>query len=238
MLTRRTHHHRPAPRVGADAGVTLIELMVGMVLAMIVGALTLSFFLTMDRASNDTVDSNVTTASARNVIEAWTRLLSLADSPQTAGDSAGRFEQITPTSVVFYANMNNNRSSTSGVRTAPTKVSLSLENGDLVERDYAPQSQLAPSTYPSTPTRTMHVASDIVTATGWLFAPYRAGDPPTLVEPTYCNGDTAPGLCAGDAAADAILPTINRIDIAFSVQASDGTTQNYQSSAVITGSQT
>lgn len=237
MLTRRTPRHRPAPCVGTDAGVTLIEVMVGMVLAMIVGALTLSFFVTMDRASNDTVDSNVTTASARNVIEAWTRLLSLADSPQTAGDSAGRFEQITPTSVVFYANMNN-RSTTSGVRTPPTKVSLSLENGDLIERDYAPQSQVVPSTYPSVPTRTMHVASNIVTATGWLFAPYRAGDPPTLVEPTYCNSDTAPGLCAGDAAADAILPTINRIDIEFSVQASDGSTQNYQSSAVITGSQT
>lgn len=221
---------------GRDAGVTLIDLVVGMVLAMIVGALTLSFFISMNRASNDTVDSNVTTASARNVVEAWTRLLSLADSPKTAGDSVGRLEQITPTSVVFYANMNNNRSTATGLRTAPTKVSLSLENGDLVERDYAPLSQVAPSTYPSVPTRTLHVAGNVVTATGWLFAPYRVGDPPTLVEPNYCNGDTAPGLCAGDAAADAVLPTINRIDIEFGVETSHGTAQTYTSSAVITGS--
>jgi hypothetical protein len=240
MLSLRADHE------ARDAGVTLIELVVGMTLTLIIGLMALAFFVSMDRASNDTIDSNVTTAGARNVIEAWTRLLSLADSPQTAGDSAGRFQQITPTSAVFYANMNNNRAGT-GARTAPTKVSLSVEggqvvNGDLVdgqlvERDYAPLSPVAPSLYPNSPTRTLHYSGDILLKTGdWLFAPYRIGDPPQPAQFSFCSGDTAQGLCAGDTSADAILPTIVRVDVSFVVQTSDGHQQSYTSSAYITGS--
>ena len=233
MLTRS---RRPRLRVGADSGVSLIELVVGMTLMIIVGALTTTFFISASNATTNTVDGNVATASARNVIEAWTRLLNLADSPQTAGAGTGRFEKITPTSAVFYSNINNNRATASGVRTAPTKISLSIENGQLIERHYAPLTTVAPSSYPSIATETLYLANDVVTS-GWLFAPYR-GSPPTLIEPYNCAGDTAPGLCNDDTAGAAILPTIVRVDISFTVQTDGGVTQRYSSSAVITGGTT
>jgi hypothetical protein len=202
----------------------------------VIGAMTLTFFVSLSGASTKTVKGNIGTSAARNVLEAWTRLLSLADSPSTAGSGSGRLVQVTPTTAVFYANVNNNRATTSAARTAPIKISLALENGRLVERDYAPLSATAPSTYPGLPTSTQYLARDVVIS-GWLFAPYMVGSPPTLIEPTYCAGNAA-GLCAGVTAADAILPTIVRVDITFTVQPKDGSAQTFSSSAVITGATT
>lgn len=235
MLTRPPCD-RPRSTRG-DSGISLIELLVAMTLMGIVGAMTTSFFITANGATTNTVDSNVATANARNVIEGWTRLLNLADSPSTAGTGTGRFEKITPTTAVFYSNINDNRATSSGLRTAPTKISLSLENGQLVERHYAPLSAVAPSNYPGVATQTIYLASDVQT-TGWLFAPYRSGSPTTLVEPNNCANDTAAGLCSDDTAGAAILPTIVRVDISFTVQTDGGVTQRYNSSAVITGGTT
>lgn len=235
MLTRATR--RAVRANGDDSGVTLIELLVGMTLMLIVGVMTTTFFVSTNDASTKTVDANIATSSARNVLESWTRLLNLADSPQTAGTGVGRFEKITPTSAVFYSNINNNRATASGLRTAPIKISLSLENGKLVERHYAPLSSVAPSSYPSSATETLYLATDVETS-GWLFAPYRSGNPPTLTLPNYCVNDTTAGLCSDDAAGAAILPTIVRVDISFTVQTVSGVNRQYSSSAVITGGTT
>jgi hypothetical protein len=216
-----------------ESGVSLVELVVAMTLMTVIGGMTLTFFVSADAADTRTIDGNVSTAGARNVLESWSRLLSLADSPQTAGAS-GRFQQITPTSAIFYANVNTNRATSSGARTAPTKVFLSLESGQLIERSYAPNSATAPSTYPSSPTTTRYLVSGVVT-TGWLFTPYVLGSPPSISEPNDCSGGAA-GLCAGVAAADAILPTVVRVDIAFTVKSSSGVSQSYSASAAITGS--
>jgi Tfp pilus assembly protein PilV len=241
MLTPGAHHRRRWQVAAPDAGVSLIELVVAMTLMTVVGTLTLTFFITMNSADRKTVDANIATASARNALESWTRLLSLADSKQGAGSGAGRFEQITPTGAVFYANVNNRATATSA-RTAPTKIFLSLEAAanaadgqQLVERDYAPISSVAPSTYPVTPTHQRYLASNVVIS-GWLFTPYVLGSPPTISEPNDCNG--AGGLCAGDLGADAILPTIVRVDISFAVQPSPGVALSFSSSAVITGGTT
>jgi hypothetical protein len=241
MLTAVAHRRRRWQGEAPDAGVSLIELVVAMTLMTVVGTLTLTFFVTMNSANGRTIDSNLSTASARNTLESWTRLLSLADSKQGAGSGAGRFEQITPTSAIFYANVNNRGTSTSA-RTAPTKIFLSLETAanaadgqQLVERDYAPTSSVAPSTYPTTPTHTRYLASNVVIS-GWLFTPYALGSPPTISEPNDCGG--AGGLCAGDPGADAILPTIVRVDISFVAQPSPGVSLSFSSSAAITGSAT
>jgi hypothetical protein len=221
-----------------DEGVSLIELVMAMGLMTVMGAMTLTFFISLSSASTKTVNGNVGTSSARGVLEAWTRLLSLADSPSTAGGGTGRFVQLTPTSAIFYANVNNNRATNSGVRTAPTKISLALENGQLVERDYAPLSSTAPSAYPGLPTSTQYLARDVTTS-GWLFTPYVLGTPPTVKEPNDCSAGTA-GLCAGVgiAEADAILPTVVRVDLSFTVQAKDGPAQTFAASAFISGGRT
>jgi len=242
MLTAIARRRRQMMRRDrADLGVSLIELVVAMGLMTVIGAMTLAFFISMNTADSRTVDANISTAGARNALESWTRVLTLADSSQTAGLGSGRFEQITPTTAIFFANMNSNRASTSAARTAPTKVFLSLEGGQLVERDYAPLSSIAPSTYPGypgSPTQTRYLASDVVIS-GWLFTPYVVGTPPSISEPNDCAAG-APGLCAGVGVpeADAILPTIVRVDIAFTVAPGSGGSQSFSSSAAITGGTT
>jgi hypothetical protein len=235
MLTAlHRRHMRIRHHAGDDKGVSLIELVVSMVLMTVIGTMTLTFFVSMNSADTKTVDTNIGTGGARTVLEAWTRMLTLADSPTSAGISSGRFQQITPTTAIFYSNMNVNRATSTGVRTAPMKVFLSLENGQLVERDYAPLSSTAPSSYPGSPTRTRYLLNDVTTS-GWLFAPYAVGTPPAISEPNDCSAGAA-GLCAGSADADAILPTIVRVDINFTVAPASGLSQSFSSSAVITGS--
>jgi hypothetical protein len=239
MLTPQAVRSRISRGETRDAGVSLIELAVAMTLMSIIGAMTLLFFTSMSTATTKTVDGNISTASARNALEDWTRLLSLADSPQTAGSGAGRFEQITATTAIFYANTNNNRATNAAPRTAPTKVFLALENGQLVERDYAPIPNVVPASYPATPTTTRYLATHVLLtpASPRLFTPYIAGSPPQLSVPNDCAGGTD-GLCAGVPAADAILPTIIRVDVAFSVRSASGVQQDFASSAVITGGTT
>lgn len=218
-----------------DAGVTLIELVVAMSLMTIVSAMALTFFVGVNSANSTAVDANVGTASARNVLQQWTQLLELADSPDAAGSGSGRFVEITPTSAVFYTNSDRNRATDTTARTAPVKVSLALVGGQLVESDYQPDTSTTPSTYPDSPTSTRVLASD-VTTTGWLFAPYTTGNPPTLVEPNDC-ADGAPGLCSEDSAdAAMLLATIVRVDLSFTLTSSSGQTQSFTSSAAITGS--
>jgi hypothetical protein len=237
MLTAIARRRRQMMRRDrADLGVSLIELVVAMGLMTVIGAMTLAFFISMNTADSRTVDANISTAGARNALETWTRLLTVADSSQTAALGTGRFQQITPTTAIFYANMNSNRASTSAARTAPTKVFLSLEGGQLVERDYAPLSSIAPSTYPGSPTQTRYLASDVVIS-GWLFTPYVVGSAPSISEPNDCTAGAA-GLCAGVPEADAILPTIVRVDIAFTVAPASGGSQSFSSSAAITGGTT
>lgn len=235
MLTPAALRSRISSPGTRDAGVSLIELAVAMTLMTIVGAMTIMFFVSMSSATTKTVDGNVSTANARNALEDWTRLLSFADSPQTAGSHDGRFEQITATTAIFYANTNNNRATSSAARTAPTKVFLSLQNGQLVERDYAPTSSVAPSTYPASPTTTRYLADHVLLTpeAPRLFTPYIAGSPPQVSTPNYCPGGTD-GLCAGVPEADLILPHIVRVDLAFSVLTASGVRHDFSSSAVMT----
>lgn len=222
-------------RARADAGISLIELVVGMTLMTIIAAVTTVFFVKFQSASDRTTDLNVGSASARNALESWIRMLTLADTPTASpGVASGRFQQITPTSIVFYANSNSNRATADGARTAPLKVALSLENRQLVQRVYAPDSPAAPSTYTGN-ARVTYLAGNVTTS-GWLFAPYVVATPPQLVEPNDCFG--AAGLCAGDPAADPLLPTVIRIDLSFTVAPGSGGAQSYSGTANITGGTT
>jgi hypothetical protein len=236
VLTRIARRHRCVTAPGGDAGISLIELVVAMSLTTIVSAMALAFFVTVNSASSRTVDTSIDTAGARNVLQSWSTLLDLADSPTQAGGT-DRFVQITPTSAIFYANANDNRATGGGIRTAPAKIALSLESGQLVERSYLPQSSVVPSTYPSTASTVRYLVSGVTTPSAWLFTPYVAGSPPTLSEPRDCATGTA-GLCAGNSNADTILASVVRVDIAFTVSTTDGDSQAFSSSAVITGDAT
>ena len=237
--------HRLRDARAGDDGFTLMELVVAMSLMTIIAALTTTFFVGMEHASQKTVDLNVSTANARVALDSWTNLLRLADSPTDPGAGANRFLDITPTSAVFYANVDN-RSTTAGQRTAPWEISLALRGGQLVEDDYQSTDPSSPDpSYPSTPTAVHYYSdgtagNDTATSTGgaWVFQPYVAtgiGQAPLLTEPDDCSGGVA-GICSGTGDAATILQTVTRVDISFTIKNVSGVTESFTSSAEITGS--
>jgi hypothetical protein len=206
----------------ADAGITLMELIVSMALMTICGTMTLFFFTGMNTASNTTVDANVATAKARTTLQEWTTLLNLADSSSSAGSGTNRFVEITPTSATFYSNVDLNRSTSGSARTAPQKVELSLENSQLVERDYSADS--------GSLTATRYLADDVSRSGGaWLFTPYCA------ITAAGTGTVTGVGSCTSTASGSSALATVSRIDIAFTLTV-DSSSQSFTSSAAITGS--
>ena len=216
-------------RQGDDAGTTLMELVVSMTLMTIIGSMAMIFFVSMNTATGKTSGVNQSTAGARTVLDSWTSLLRVADSTIAPGSAAGRILLLTPTEITFYADVNNRTcSSTCSAEANPTKIDLSLAGGQLVEKRYV----YSGGAYPSTPTTTDVLASG-ASASGWLFTPYVNGNPPTATTPNLCPAGTA-GLCTGTAGADAVLGTVVRVDIAFTIQSSSGDApQTYAASAAL-----
>ena len=216
-------------RAGGDAGVTLMELVVSMTLMTIIGSMAMTFFVGMNTATSKTTSVNQSTAGARTVLDSWTALLRVADSTVAPGSAAGRVLMVTPTEITFYADVNNRTcSSTCTAVSNPTKVDLSLAGGQLVEKRYT----YSGGAYPSTPTTTDVLASG-ASASGWLFTPYVNGNPPTFTAQNLCPGGSL-GLCTGTTGADAVLDTIVRVDIAFSIQpTSSDAPQSFAASAAL-----
>lgn len=111
-----------------DSGVTLAELMVSMMLTTILGTMAVLFFVGASHAGYRTVLTNQNSADARLTLDSWTSMLRVAGwlDPSTQAD---RFEEVTATKIVFYANLKNRSTPTTGPFTAPsatTKVALML----------------------------------------------------------------------------------------------------------------
>lgn len=115
-------------RLRADDGITLIELMVAMTVTAVLGAVTIIFFVTVERTSYKAMLTSQATGDARNALDSWTSMLRVAGwlDPTAKTD---RFEEITPTKIVFYANLNN-RTTADQTLAAPTKVALMLRVKD------------------------------------------------------------------------------------------------------------
>lgn len=125
-----------AVRERPDAGVSLMELLVSMGLSTILGALTLMLFVNVNTSTAATTDRTMSTASARNAIQAWTGYLQVADGT-TAGLKTNRIEWLTAADMLFYADINNRSMSSLGTTSAPTMIWLRLDAANqLVEEQF------------------------------------------------------------------------------------------------------
>lgn len=127
-------------QIRRDAGVTLAELVVTMGLSTLIGAMTLSLFLSISSSATATTDRTVNSAAARTAIQAWTAYLRVADGP-TAGVRASRIEWLTKSDMLFYADLYNrgiNSSSDVATTGAPTMIWLRRDAaGSLIEEQFA-----------------------------------------------------------------------------------------------------
>ena len=125
-----------AVRTHADAGVSLMELLVSMLLMTILGTLTLMLFLSVDTSTAATTDRTINTASARAALEGWTADLQVADGT-TAGSKTNRFEWLTATDILFYADINNRSMTDLGTTGGPVMLWLRLDaSNQLVEEQF------------------------------------------------------------------------------------------------------
>lgn len=115
-----------------DRGITLGELVVSSTITMMMLAVATSWIIQVNRDGSSSVVSNQTTGDARNALQSWTGMLRVANWLDTNGKT-DRFEEVTPTKIVFYANILNlpttcptNNVSACRVTNAPTKIALSL----------------------------------------------------------------------------------------------------------------
>ena len=243
-----------------DAGITLAELLVAMVITTIIGTMATSFFVSATHVGTTTISSNQNAADARITLDSWTSQLRLAGWFDTT-NKVDRFEEITPTKIVFWANLAN-RNATDGTSGALTKVALMLNVTDVTSG----RGQLVQVVFKSDNTTTQSVRQlgfDAQPRSGsWVFTPYSQADAVVDTSQPLClnNGSAVAGLCAhapagaglldptlaagthtvvqgpltGDGTADAILANIGRIDIGFVVRDPSGTTtMDYASSASV-----
>src|SRR5579859_3070160 len=121
----------------AEAGVTLIEVVVAMVLSVILGGLTVMVFTNTNTSSAATTDRTISTASARDTIQAWAGYLRVADGT-TPGSRSNRIEWLTGSDMLFYADLRNRSMSSPATTAAATMIWIRLDTkGRLVEEQFA-----------------------------------------------------------------------------------------------------
>jgi hypothetical protein len=177
-----------AIRAGGDAGITLMELVIAMVLNVLIGALTVGIFLSVNDSTGTSIDRTVSTASARNAVQDWTAYLRVADG-RTAGVKTNRIEWQAGNDMLFYADLYNRSVENLTVTGAPTMMWLRLDSaGALVEEQFA-----GSATAGTAPTVCRTLATGVTTPGAPLFTAYDA-------DGASMTGDdlgTAPAASAG-----------------------------------------
>jgi type II secretory pathway pseudopilin PulG len=241
-----------------EAGMTLAELVVASALTIVIGTMATTFFVAVIHTTSRVTLANQQTGDARATLDSWTSLLRLAGwlDPNTMAD---RFEELTPTKIVFYANLNNRGSADQTVG-APTKVALFLDDGgagtgQLVEIVFQADN--------TTPRSVRQLGFEAAATNGsWIFTPYNrlGGAVDTSALGCQSGQSAVTGLCLkaptgaglldpqfgpathavvsgplrGNGSADATLQSIGRIDIAFTVSGPANTAaMDYASSASV-----
>ena len=208
--------------IADERGMTLADLLVSMTLTTILGTMAVMFFVGATHLGYRTVLTNQNSADGRVVLDSWTNMLRVAGwlDPSTQAD---RFEEVTSTKIVFYANLNNRVASTSAPYQAPTattKVVLMLRisnatagTGQLIEVTFKPD---------NTTVQTVRQLGFNAKATGGapIFQPYsRSGSPLDLTK-LGCLRNTTPvaGLClqSGQPGAGMLDPKVASSGLAVS----------------------
>jgi prepilin-type N-terminal cleavage/methylation domain-containing protein len=239
-VARRARIRRAELRVASEAGFSLTELIVAMGLSSIVGAMTLATFVAVNTSGSATIDRVVGSSQAQAALQAWTADLRVADSPAAAGSTSHRIEWLTPTDILFYADLGNRANS--GAVTPPTMVWLALRGGQLVEEDFKPTGTTYPATFSTTPTACRSLATGVTA--GSLFTAQFSGDTiltgqdlgaslATITGSAICQNLPA-AVSQTDATANSELRLVTGVSIDFTISDSTGAhSQEYTSLATL-----
>lgn len=210
MLTRLRACVR---RASADAGVTLIELMVAMTLATLFGGFAMSWFIGASDATTATTKADLGTASARNALQTWAALLRVAGSSSDPGSGADRITSLSATSITFNAYTNSGACTGVCSDFATKSVTLTMTGADCGHTTPT-DCELVETGAGSEPSATDVIVPEGVSAGDCLFTAY----------------DEDGNSLGCTALSPDQLATVTSVGLAFSVTA-DGHTRAYQTSA-------
>ncbi len=206
-----------AARAGAEAGLTLIELVVAMVLATLLGSMAMAWFVGASDASTATTDADLGTASARNALQTWAALLRVAGSPSDPGSGTDRITSLSATSITFNAYVSGTSTCTTTCSDFATRTVTLAMSGSNCGQSNPSNCQLVETGAGTTPSATDVIVPNGVSAGTCLFTPY--------------DSDGTQLGCTGLSSDQ--LASITRVGLAFAVT-TDGHTRNFQTSASFT----
>jgi hypothetical protein len=225
MLSRVVRRGRVAT-TSKDAGVTLTELIVAMTLSVILGAVTLMLFITVNNSASATTDRTIGATQARSTLQAWTSYLRVSDGT-TAGSPSHRFEWITASDMLFHADLGNRSGTTAASTPRLVWLRLDARSKQLIEEQFTSYSSF-PASYSSCRFLSNYTSS--LTFTGYTSA--ATSDFGTNVGGSGSGCIPLAGI--GTAGGNTTLTAITSVRIDFTVTAADGTRpQEYASLATV-----
>ncbi len=170
-------------RLRADRGMTLMEMLIAMVITMIVSLACFALIEVTMRRSSDISARVDTTQRGRGAMDTITRQIRSQVCVQRSDDATMVDDRAvyaaTPTAIAFFTDLGDDSVHAGNAIKPPQLHSLSFESGKLIERDYASTgstvvlgiTKYAYGGYPSAPTLTRTVLTDVANTLGTTSAP-------------------------------------------------------------------
>lgn len=210
MLTAR-------PRA-SDAGISLVEVMVAMVVTAIVGSMMLTYLISTVHSARRADGQNEQAAGARVALASWAAIVPLAVDPNgESGPTSVRFYSIGPTSAKFCIGLGTKSTNPAIPDAKPRGVEIALVGGQLVENRWPTcAAMVASGAYVH---RVLAQRAQVVATGAWLLTPLASTDLPAggvssgLVTSTLAVGQTP--LSALDPDDSVQIAKITSLQLAF-----------------------
>lgn len=162
--------------VSDDAGLSMVELLVSIVLTAVIGTMITLFLLTTVNTTRQADSRNEQAAAARATLDSWSLLTALAVDPAgSSAPGAARFFSIDQGSARFCAALNT-KGADPDADAAPIGARIALEGGQLIEQRWTSCEAMRAGATPTV--RRLLVPRAALVAGSWLVTPLAQADVP------------------------------------------------------------
>jgi len=221
----------------ADAGISMVELVVAMAVTLVLGAMVSMFFIQAVQQTRKVDGRNEISSQGRIAMDSWSKLLRTVEDPDLGG-TLPQIQQMEGDRIVFYASLDNRTAVPDAAGAIdyatdalPIKVELWLDTStnQLHERRWTGARDAAGvASWAGTPSERVVARNVGLVAAGAgtrpLFTPLRSTDVDTDADGYSDSTVTGAGMNLTSAA----LSTVDGVEVAFTATAGTGRTGTVQ----------